>query len=191
MRAEIIDAASGELARTADASTITLRGIARAVGIATTSIYLHFASVEELVDAVKRDRFEQFNDLLRRSAAAAGTDPVARIAARAQAYVTFWEEHPGEYAVMFAARLNPDSGSPRGIRVADALDEMAADVAAAWGQDRLRPGSDAMLCAFHIWTSLHGTLTLRMLRPHLPWPALGTEIADLCDRLLRSGTRPD
>lgn len=191
LREEIIEAATRELASTGDAGTITLRGIARAVGVAATSIYLHFDSVEDLVDAVKLTQFARLDALLRQAADDAGSEPTVRVRARARAYVRFWQERPGEYAAMFAARLFPRaSTAPRQPQVTAALDDLGADIAAAWRRpadlDR-PPSTEAALCAVHLWTGLHGMLSLRMVRPHLPWPDLGHEVDDLVDRLLRSG----
>lgn len=172
------------------------------MGIATTSIYLHFKSIAELLEEVRLARFEQFNAILVQAADAAGDDPTARVLARARAYVRFWEEHPGEYTVMFTARPHPETGGPpRVLRAAAAVDEVARDVARAWGQSPRadgsradgsradRPPAEATLCAFHLWAGLHGMLSLRTVRPHLPCPDLDVEVSDLVERLLRSGSQ--
>ena len=75
LREEIVEAAGREIARTGDAGGLTLRGVAREVGVAATSIYLHFESVTELVDEVKRCRFGDLQAQLRAAADAAGDDP--------------------------------------------------------------------------------------------------------------------
>ena len=49
LRTEIVQAASIMLAASGDAGQITLRGVARQVGIAATSVYLHFPDVAHLV----------------------------------------------------------------------------------------------------------------------------------------------
>jgi AcrR family transcriptional regulator len=191
LREEIIDAATREIAATGDAGALTLRGVARIVGVAATSIYLHFDSVEKLLDEVKLTRFEQFSAALNDAADAGGTDPAARLLGRARGYVAFWRDHPGEYAVMFAARLHPAATAlPRAFRLKDALEAVAEDVARVWGEplDADRPPSpEASMCGFHLWAGLHGMLSLRMVRPHLPWPDLDTEVADLVERLISSG----
>jgi AcrR family transcriptional regulator len=47
LRAEIIEAARDALAEGGDLRQLTLRGIARQVGIAATSVYLHFPDAEQ------------------------------------------------------------------------------------------------------------------------------------------------
>jgi len=187
LRGEIIDAATRLTATTGDASKVTLRAVAREVGVAATSIYLHFDTINALVDEVKRCRFQELGDALNAAADAAGHDPVLRVKARAFAYIRYGQDHPGEYAIMFTANLQTPSGIyPRPPQTVDALTQLAADIGHA------RPGgqdldeTQAMLFAFHIWTSLHGTVMLRLARPALPWPDVDTQLEDLVDHLLRA-----
>ena len=52
LRADLIAAADGILARTGDVEALSLRAVAREVGIATPSIYLHFPDKSALIHAV-------------------------------------------------------------------------------------------------------------------------------------------
>jgi AcrR family transcriptional regulator len=191
LREEIIEATIGELARTGDAGAISLRGVARAVGIAATSIYLHFASVDDLIHEVKLTLFGRLDAHLRQAAEQSGTEPAARVRARAWAYIRFWQERPGEYAAMFSTQLPiPVPLTPGRVQVSVALDQLGADIAAAWRTPDGNPrqtDEEATLCAVHLWTGLHGMLSLRMIRPHLDWPDLDREVEDLITRLLRPG----
>src|SRR6195952_1980774 len=81
LRTEIIEAASDLLAESGDVASMSLRAVARRVGIATTSIYLHFADLDELIVAVKRLRFAELTACLETALATAGPDPVARVRA--------------------------------------------------------------------------------------------------------------
>src|SRR5260370_16637253 len=56
LRDDIIEAASRLLADPA-APPLTLRGVAREVGVAATSVYLHFADIDTLILAVAERRF--------------------------------------------------------------------------------------------------------------------------------------
>lgn len=187
LRDEILAAATTMIARSGDVSTLTLRAVAREVGVAATSIYLHFSSVEELLTAVKTRRFAELTETLTEAADDAGDDPLARLVARAHAYVRFGAEHPGEYAVMFAARLAPPDGSaPTRLTIAaDLFDEIGVDLRAV--RRRGRPsmdGAESTLVAFHLWTALHGMVALRLLRPLMGWPPVEVEIDDLVHRLV-------
>lgn len=190
LREDIVAAASEMLAESGDANALTLRALARRVGVAATSIYLHFETVQDVVDEVKRVRFEELSAALAAAADAAGDDPVARVTARGHTYVRYGAEHPGEYAVMFAVRFQqPDSPFPRQPLTQDALYDLAGDVAEALRRRGDAPSeAEALMVSFHLWTSLHGMVSLRALRPVLPWPDLDAEVADLAERML--GRRP-
>lgn len=186
LRADILAAASAMIARSGDASTLTLRAVAREVGVAATSIYLHFESVEALLAEVKDCRFGELAEQLAAAADAAGTDPVARVRARSHAYARFGTERPGEYAVMFAARMTLPGATPERPRYADVIfDDIAVDLQAVPhpGRPALAADEARMLC-FHLWTALHGMVSLRLLRPTMPWPDAEAEVDDLVDRLV-------
>ena len=60
LREEIITAASQMIGETGDDSTLTLRGVARRVGIAAPSIYRHFTDADQLKMAVVQRSFAEF-----------------------------------------------------------------------------------------------------------------------------------
>jgi len=180
LRAEIVDAASELLAATGEVSELSLRAVAREVGVAATSIYLHFRNLDELVLAVKIRYFAEFGDALEAAARAAGDVPLERARARARAYVQYGMRHPGRYRVMFTSEAVPPHLVPTvryvGVEVFDAVrDEMAAVVG---------PGVDARMLAIHAWTALHGMVTLRAARRNFPWPDMDEEIDSLVGYLL-------
>ena len=96
LRTEIIEAASDLLAESGDVETMSLRAVARRVGIATTSIYLHFADIDGLILAVKLKRFAELEALLGAARTAAGSAPVDRVRAVGHAYVAYGLEQPGQ-----------------------------------------------------------------------------------------------
>jgi AcrR family transcriptional regulator len=187
LRDDILVAASSMIARSGDASTLTLRAVAREVGVAATSIYLHFGSVEDLLAAVKDCRFAELAGLLTEAADEAGADATARVRARAHAYVRFGGDRPGEYAVMFASRLTPPGGAAtRPAYAAEIFAELVGDIMGI--RRRGRPpmdASEASMVCFHLWTALHGMVSLRLLRPLMDWPPVDAEVDDLVSRLLR------
>jgi AcrR family transcriptional regulator len=184
-RAAILEAAARELARTGDAESLTLRGVAREVGVATSSLYRYFDGLRALVDEVVAAWFGQLKDAMTAAADVAGAQAEPRIRARAHAYVRFGEDRPGHYLVMFAPRLLLDPGPvPRADairRVFDALVpelRLALDAVDGPGGER-----EARMAALQLWTVLHGAVTLRLLQ--LPSADRVHQVDDLVDRVLR------
>src|SRR5688572_9208299 len=93
LRADLVAAADQILARTGDLEGLSLRAVAREVGIATPSIYLHFPDKSALVRAVMDARFEE----LRAAVVAAVIEadgPAEKLRAGALAYCQFAIAHP-------------------------------------------------------------------------------------------------
>src|ERR1700722_17918537 len=106
LRADIIDAASGLLAHPAAPAPPprTLRGVARAAGVAATSVYLHFPDTDALVLAVAEAHFGELADAQQAARDAAAT-PREAVRAMALAYCEFGLASPGLYQVMFTSPL--------------------------------------------------------------------------------------
>ena len=101
LRAELLAAANDVLDRTGDPASVTIRGVAAAVGVAPNAVYLHFADRAALLVALVEDRFAAFADHIRSAIDAGGDDPVERLRVGHAAYVSFAMEHPGHYRLLF------------------------------------------------------------------------------------------
>jgi AcrR family transcriptional regulator len=179
LRAEIVDAASELLADANDVAAVSLRAVARRVGIATTSIYLHFADLGELLEAVSIARFNELYEALTRALEDAGTDPATRIQESLKAYVQFGLEHPAAYWVMFTAKRGTEH--PQGAVGLYVFELLLNNTAAAL---HLASGSKEAHCvATSLWTLCDGLVHLRASRPDFPWPELSGQIDDTVNRL--------
>lgn len=178
LREELIEAASAMIADTGHSQPISLSAVARKVGVAATSVYLHFADIEQLKVAVAERGFARLNEY-RDTASHGITDPVEALLARCRAYCRFGLDHPGHYRLMFGpdlpAALAYDAEQAPGRH---ALQSLAASI------QRCRPtraGShpdESQRLATLVWASLHGMVSLRIDRPRFPWPTSLDEAAD-------------
>ncbi len=178
LRSEIIEAARRQVTETGDASSLSLRSVARAVGVATTSIYLHFHDIGELMSVVKERLFQQFIEMLTSAAVAAGDDPHARVRAMSLVYVDFGLTHPADYYVMFsplpASMAQGEQVTQQADEAFDLLREAVADAVATSEDDDV---------ALHLWTALHGIVALRKLGT-FPWPPVDEQVDSLLGLLL-------
>ncbi|HEV7756449.1 MAG TPA: TetR/AcrR family transcriptional regulator [Mycobacteriales bacterium] len=178
LRGEIVEAAGRLLAETGDAHAVTLRAVARAVGVTATSIYLHFPDRANLVRALRRQCFAELVDAMDTAADAVGAEPHARARARAHAYVRFGLENSGRYGALFEPALQ--SSTPVDIGQSTVRGTVR-DVTAALGGNV--EGAEAWLVLVQFWTALHGTVALRSVRPGFGWPEVDRQVDDLVDRL--------
>ncbi len=177
LRDDIIEAASRLLADPA-APPLTLRAVAREAGVAATSVYLHFDSIESLVLAVTDRRFGELVRL-ESQAESSSSDPRERLRAGCLAYCEFGLAHPGHYQVMFTTPLPlPPEMTAQQMPGWKAFQQLIDIVAEVVGPDQ------AFRTAQLIWQQLHGTVSLRISRPRFPWPPLADTVASAVERLL-------
>jgi len=178
LRDDIIEAASRLLADPA-APPLTLRAVAREVGVAATSVYLHFDSIESLTLAVVNHLFAE---LIRRQDEITETDPRQRALAGALVYCEFGLAAPGHYQLMFATPLPLPDYTPERFPGWKAFQQLVERVAACIGTDPDDPR--AFFTAQLVWQQLHGLVSLRISRSRFPWPPLEETVVAAVDRLL-------
>jgi AcrR family transcriptional regulator len=187
LRDDIIEAASGLLADPVS-PPLTLRAVARAVGVAATSVYLHFADIESLVLAVADRRF---SELVKLQDEATSSQATARDRMRAGclSYCEFGLANPGHYQVMFIIRNASLAAIPvNQVPGYQVFQQLIVEVAACIGLAPDAPQSFGT--ATLIWQQLHGIVSLRISRPSFPWPPLAETVNDAVDRLLPHPPQP-
>jgi AcrR family transcriptional regulator len=207
LRNDIIEAASKLLADPAS-PPLTLRAVAREVGVAATSVYLHFNDIQSLVLAVAERRFGELEQMLGRAIGSAAT-PVERLVGGCLAYCEFGLAHPGHYQVMFVSPLPTMETVPLEQAPAYQVFQQLIDAVAATMTAPPAPGAaptpaapptpagapspsgltgtpEAFATATLIWQQLHGIVSLRISRPRFPWPPLPAAVTTAVTRLLPS-----
>lgn len=171
LREELIEAASELLARGTSEEALSLRAVAREVGIAPTSIYLHFRDKEEILWEVTEARFRELGQYM--DGMAAGTSsPAEELRARAMAYCRYGLDHSNHYMVLFGTE--PIEKAKRSL----------PELPGGWVFESLRDSverafpsgeaarADPFLTTVMLWATLHGFVTLRASKPQFPWPPI-------------------
>jgi AcrR family transcriptional regulator len=177
LRQDLIDAASRLLNEGTTLETLSLRAVARAAGVAATSVYLHFPDKTALLLAVYQGHFDDLAQRLEDAIAQQPT-PASQLRAAALTYCRFATEQPEAYYGLFSvpgptARLAemPTAQRP-GYRVIQAVQQ----VITAGAQDGTMATEDPYASTLCLWGALHGLITLRAARPHIAWPSMDTLI---------------
>ena len=172
LREEIVETAARMLDDLADDQALSLRAVAREVGIAATSVYLHFADRDALVLAALEHSHAELTAAIETAEAAAGADPVARLRGRLSVLGRWAHDHPGLYKVMHESTLNQRNA------MAFKEDFTKRTVAAVQRcmDAGLAPAGDAALVALDLRAAIHGAVSLRVNQPDLPWPPLGEQV---------------
>lgn len=182
LRAELLDAAAALLSEAGPAA-LSLRAVAARVGVAATSVYLHFHDIDALKLALAHRCFADFA-AARDEAGAGLTDPAEALVARSRAYARYALEHPGEYRLMFGPDLVATPAGSPGAPGSAALDALAESIRRCQESGRAPATIPPARLAVLVWTGLHGQVVLRTDRPAFPWPPVDDLVADLVTRLV-------
>ena len=177
LREEILQATERLLIRTGDQEAVSIRAIAKAVGVTPPSIYLHFADKAELIFAVCAQHFVALDEAIE-SAAVGAADPIDELRLRGKAYVRFGVEHPEQYRILFMSRPSsmPDAWTP------ETMLENAAFTHHLEAVQRAFPDvADPYLVAIGLWATVHGVVSLLISQPDFPWPDLDALLDHLLD----------
>ncbi len=177
---DIVAGALALIERTGSDEAVTLRAVAREIGIAAPSIYAHFADREAIIMAVVLRVFDELSEAIKKGIAAAGPDPARRLVSGCEAYVAYGLAHPARYGVLFVQRgtspadyCEPVTLGADGRPVLEFGAEPFALLVDAIGeclQGGVSASTDPIADATAVWAALHGTVMLRMALPSFPWP---------------------
>lgn len=142
---------------------LSLREVARRLGVSHNAPFKHFASREALLAAMAEEGFAELADRLQ-GAMAADAGP-AGMMERGVAYVTFALERPAIFRLMFGGVLDPAEHPQMAERAQASLEGMTRRIGEAFGDDESL--GDATLSA---WAFGHGLACL-LLDGQIP-PAL-------------------
>jgi AcrR family transcriptional regulator len=176
LRDEIIAAAVEILDEEGDERAVTLRSVARRIGIAAPSIYPHFPDQPDIMLAVLRQEFDRLTATLRAAVEAGGEDPRQRLFAVCHAYLDLARSHPERYRTMFgglwiAPALGESSITEEDLVAlgTDAL-QTIADALGDCVEDGQSTSTDLFSDAVALWLGLHGLAHQRAVTRAFPWP---------------------
>ena len=189
LRDALLEAAERVLERDG-LSGLTLRAVAREAGVSHAAPTHHFGDLTGLVSELAAIGFRQFNAAMT-AAGSTGTAPLEKAMARAKAYVTYAQAHPGMYGLMFRTeRLDMTRPS-----LHEAANASFAGLAGAIGASRHEQISEEALsleqaaAIARAWSLVHGFTMLLLddrLSDILRRLPKGTDAETLLDAMLKS-----
>lgn len=157
---------------------VSMRKIARRVGITQAAIYQHFENKEAILYVIIEhffgDLLAAFEEALREP-----VNPLEHLRRAMRTYVEFGLSRPEEYRLVF---MTPMSGIVRAgvalprteeARVAPSMGSLAFDVLESAVRDvvarEISRHKDPELLAEAIWAAGHGIVSLLITHNHFPW----------------------
>lgn len=159
---------------------MSLRRLARHMGVTAPALYAHVRDKQDLLRAVAEVEMDQ---LASSFAAFADLEPLERIRAHSRAYVAYSRANPDLFRVIL---MVPPAVLAGAVPLPATTTAFAAAVAAV--EDAIRAGEivadDTMLVALALWSGAHGVATLLQLGFDLPPELEDAMIDEVTDRIL-------
>ena len=139
---------------------VTLRSLAKELGVSPMTPYRYFENKEELFSMVRTEAFRRFADA-QRDAVAGIEDPEDALRMLGRAYVSFALDEPDAYHIMFELLQAPAGTYP----------ELEAEQARAFSylHEAVQASVDAGILegeslrrAHYLWAQLHGLVSLHL-----------------------------
>lgn len=139
---------------------ISLRKIARNIGVSATSIYLHFENKDDLIHTLMEQAIDRLNGRLQ-EAAETDTDPISMLESMARIYVNFALDNPQEYQIIFLFSSEELSRYPvEKFRKARRGYELVHSVLVEGVNQGLIYEEHPRLAAYTFWAQLHGVMSV-------------------------------
>lgn len=166
LRQEIIDAATELLIQRGDDKLVSIRDVAGYVGVTSPSLYMHFDSKNELLQAVCAHHFNQLDEQLERIVND-GDVHIETLCALGRAYVNFAVQTPVLYRI--ATMGDGQSATSKDTHFDNiAFRRIGLAVKTLTSDGVFRSGDESKI-ALELWTALHGCAALAISKPHLPF----------------------
>ncbi|GGW65139.1 TetR family transcriptional regulator [Streptomyces lucensis JCM 4490] len=158
LRAELLRSAERTL-REKGAGALSLRELARDIGVSHAAPGRHFKDKQSLLDALALDGYERMNQSLAAAGLRAGQSFEERMTALARAYLGFAVDNPELLELMFARKHDPESSAQLAGAVDRSLGSITRLIADAQDQGEIVQGDPERITTVAA-ASLHGLAAL-------------------------------
>ena len=167
-----VETAARRLLDEGGAANVSMRAIAREVGVGPASLYTYFDGLDDVLTMLLLASYGRLADATAAAAEAfTGAPPADRVLAVTLAYRRWGLDHPNELNLVFTDQL-PGYAAPAGGPTVDAQVEVFRPVTEAVAElvaaGELGPADDTDASRVGVWATFHGFVMLEA-NHHLVW----------------------
>ncbi len=166
LREEILCAAC-RLLEENNIATLSLRAVAKEVGVSHTAPYRHFKDKESLLAGIASLGFDRLAAQMSTAVTAHPGDPVAQLLEAGQKYVAMAQQNPQCTQLMFGGILPCDDTYPDLRKSGDAAFDGLKMIIESGQTTGIFKAGDIELAALAVWSGIHG-LSMLIISGNLP-----------------------
>jgi len=155
----LIDAAISQIA-THGARDLSLRELARSIGVSHASTYRHFPNKESVLATIAEQGFEELTRAMEAAARPHAGDPLEMLQATGVAYVDFGVSYPHHLQIMFGDAITRHEDYPTLVEASTKAYEVLVSVVREGQQAGRMVAQDERLVALTAWAQVHGLAVL-------------------------------
>jgi len=159
LREKILDI-SRHLLYTDGHTSLSMRGIAKEVGVSATSIYLHFDNKDHLLHTLIEESVEALSVSIEERVEE-HSDVITQFESIIRGYADFALNHPEKYQIIYMVRSEAMSRYPKEkFRKARRCYELLVKVIESGVREGLMEEDEPLTAAYSIWAQLHGVISV-------------------------------
>ncbi|MFA5670318.1 MAG: TetR/AcrR family transcriptional regulator [Balneolaceae bacterium] len=140
--------------------SLSMRNIAKKVGVSATSIYLYFDNKDALIHTLIEESVEELSSSIEREVQDK-VGCIAKFEATIQGYVNYALNNPEKYDIIYAVQPAAMSRYPKEkFRKVRRSYELLVDVIEEGKAEGLMALEDPVIAAYSIWAQLHGVVSV-------------------------------
>ena len=141
---------------------LSLRKVAKRVGVSYAAPYAHFKDRQALIAAISTEGFKQLYSALDAAVSAHAGDPKQQLVEGAWAYVQFAMDNTDIFKIMFSGVLEKEKDYPSFVEASrKTFDKVVEVVQACQNAGALRPAPPELM-AVSVWGQVHGVISLAL-----------------------------